>query len=124
MAKLPGLSLLRAQLKLQLLREESDLCPLCGKPGVTDLHEAFLKRGDLPPRRQWELRHLLFSPANCVVLHNWCHLEMGQTREAELQLARYKLSRGYDLQTLFQSIEDEVPAWTSPAWNRQSEEVV
>jgi len=118
------LTQLRAGLKLKLLQEQEGKCPLCGKPGATDLHEAFLKRGDLPMRRQWELRHLLFCSANCSVLHQNCHSRWGQTVPGEMALAYYKLSQGYDLLLLFLEIEAKLPnTWSSPAFNRQERSV-
>lgn len=69
----------RRHLKVYVLERDGAMCFLgqfCGN-AATDLHEIRPKRNDYPPRKQIEY---VFTPDNCVLLCQECHMIFGQTR--------------------------------------------
>ena len=63
------------------------LCPWCDRPirGAGDLHEVFVKRGDVP----LALQAKIFVEGNVVILHHDCHMEHGQTTTMERRCREY-----------------------------------
>ena len=75
----------------QMVRGVS-LCPVClrGLYGDAEIHEAIIKRGDLPNDTR------IFAPINCVVVHKQCH---ANTRLVDERAKAYLLSH-YGLQQM------------------------
>ena len=72
----------RDLLRDKLVRTQDDLCVICGHGmyGDSQIHEAIVKRGDLPNDP------IIFSIFNCVVLHASCH---ENTRDVDVACADY-----------------------------------
>lgn len=82
----------RDELRIICVRRQDNICVICGHGmyGDAAVHEAVVKRGDLPgdPR--------VFNPVNCVAIHNGCH---ENTKEVDDICARY-LVRTYGIHLL------------------------
>ena len=87
-----GLMTDRDELRRTCVLRQDDICVVCGHGmyGDAAVHEAIVKRGDLPgdPRA--------FNPVNCVAIHNGCH---ENTREVDGKCSRY-LIRHYGLKVV------------------------
>jgi len=59
----------RDALRQIVVDRQDDVCVVCGRGmyGDSAVHEAIIKRSDLPDDAR------IFVPINCVALHNGCH---------------------------------------------------
>ena len=80
----------------KLISRQDNICVVCGRGLYQDavVHEAIIKRGDLPddPRA--------FNEYNCVVLHNLCH---ENTRCVDCKAMQYLVST-YGIEEVFRWI--------------------
>lgn len=83
----------RQALKMRLIHQRGWQCDWCGRTTpALEMHEAFLKRSDVPRRMQ----EIIFAEWNCVLLCPECHRQYGQTRQMKNYLLALQASRGYD----------------------------
>jgi len=90
-----ALAIHRQRLKAKLWRERSEglkgpRCPDCKRiicrPDDVVMHEAFIKRGNLPVKMQIRIMHKY----NCALVHNWpCHYKWGNTRTFKRRCATH-----------------------------------
>lgn len=73
---------LRLATKVQLMRTQGSLCPLCRLRPVSDLHEIVYPKGvgqggkyDLDD----EFGEALFAPGNCLLLCNYCNVNVANS---------------------------------------------
>lgn len=96
----------RDRLRELLVKRQDDICIMCGYGmyGDSAVHEAIIKRGDLPGEER------IFVQPNCVCLHQKCHRN---TKEADKVCLQY-LIETYTLPVLadwIRSLEmEELPA--------------
>lgn len=116
----------RKMLKIRLFRERglpvefahtegmrAPVCAYCGKPIWSDccvMHEWLIKRNRLPVK----LQHKIMHEYNCVLAHNDCHAEHGQTTVFKMRCARAQYKR-YG--------RDKIMAWVKSLRLRQAVEI-
>jgi hypothetical protein len=83
----------REALKRRLVATRGAICDGCGRAGPVEMHEAFVKRSDVPRRRQAQI----FAEWNCVLLCPACHRAHGQTKQMKAYLFALQTARGYDV---------------------------
>jgi hypothetical protein len=84
----------RQALKMRLIHQRGWKCDWCGRTTPRlEMHEAFLKRSDVPKKKQDQI----FTEWNCVLLCPECHAQHGQERWLRAFLLNLQERRGYDV---------------------------
>jgi len=88
----------RRVLKMQLLLEQF-VCPWCSEPlsGGIHMHEWLFKRGRVP-------NEIWTQKINCVLLHDTCHMEYGQSKAMTRKCYLFKVALGEDPSQWVQSL--------------------
>lgn len=76
----------RDKLRELCAERQDDLCVVCdrGLYGSGHLHEAIIKKGDLPKDNR------IFVPENCCVIHEHCHKN---TKEVDVKCIRWLINK-------------------------------
>lgn len=83
----------RDDLRAKLVERQDGICVICGHGmyGDAAVHEAIVKRGDLPGDSQ------VFDERNCIAIHNRCHKN---TRAVDCAAMEYLIG-SYGIDAIF-----------------------